>query len=389
MLLFTVIVHFFADMATSIFQPLGPYLTEVFSVSNRTYAMTLYSINLTSSLVQPFFGVVSDRISSRNLYLTVVLAFNFLAAYSISVVKSFPLFVVFAFITYLANSAFHPLGAVMATSRNKKDLAYFTLSGMFGFAMGPVFITWYAQNYNLKGLEWFGVGLATLVILTIPRMKFLNVQRRKPPKLSLRGFSILLPIFLYVAFRSASMGMAQVYGPMYAKLSGLSLVIGGSMLTITRFVGMALAYSGVHIGEVIGNAYINLFSGVLMAGAGFVFSMIDFSYVVHPWSILNLSRDVTFPFLFLFVSMLAPAYFSMSSTTVEAQKKLPENAAFASSVSMGLGWSIGSLMSLVYSSVFGNDVLFMVRSIWVFAALSALFALWDVLRERTSKAQQL
>lgn len=373
-----VIVHFFADMATSIFQPLGPYLTEVFSVSNRTYAMSLYSMSLTSSMVQPLFGIMSDKISKRNLYLTIVLTGTFLSAYSISLTKSFWIFVILVFIAQFSNSAFHPMGAIMATSRRKSDLAYFTLSGMFGYAVGPIFITWYAQKTHLKGLHWIGIALTVVILLTIPRMKFLKVKKRKPPKLSINGIKILLPLLLYVALRSATMGTAQIYGPMYAKIAGLSLVIGGSILTITRITGMLLSYTGVHIGERIGNSYINLMSAALMLGSSIIFSLVDFSYVVHPWSVLNLSRNITWHFVFLFVSMLAPGYFSMSSATVEAQKRLPMNAAFASSIAMGLGWSLGNLINLVYSSVFGNNVLFMVKTIWIFAAASLAFAMWDM-----------
>ena len=373
-----VIVHFFADMATSIFQPLGPYLTEVFSVSNRTYAMSLYSMSLTSSMIQPLFGVISDKISKRNFYLTVVLVGTFLSAYSISLTHSFWIFVFLVFIAQLANSAFHPMGAIMATSRKKSDLAYFTLSGMFGYAVGPIFITWYAQKTHLKGLHWLGIVLSVTILLTIPRMKFLKVKKKNPPKLSMGGVKLLIPLLLYVALRSATMGTAQIYGPMYAKIAGLSLIIGGSILTITRIVGMLLSYTGVHIGERIGNSYINLMSSILMLGASVIFSLVDFSYVVHPWSILNFSRNITWQFVFLFVSMLAPGYFSMSSVTIEAQKRLPMNAAFASSIAMGLGWSLGNLINLVYSSIFGNSVLFMVNTIWIFAAASLAFSIWDM-----------
>ena len=379
MTLIAIIVHFFADMATSIFQPLGPYLTEIFSISRRSYAMTLYSTALASSLVQPFFGILSDRVSNRAIYLTIALSLNFLAAYSISLTDNFLVFIFLAFMAQLANSAFHPLGAVMATSRKRTDLGFFILSGMFGYALGPILITWYAQKYHLSGLHWFGIILAVMTIVTIPRMRFLRVEKKKTPKLSFRGFTVLLPIFFYVSFRSASMGMAQIYGPMYADIAGLSLVIGGTMLTLTRFTGMALSYVGVHIGEAIGGEWVNLFSAIMMSSAAVIFSLVDFSAVVHPWSILNLSRNVSIPFLILFISMMAPAYFSMSSATAEAQKRLPKNAAFASSVSMGLGWAIGSLSNLVYSSIFGNDVLFMVKSIWLFASLSLAFATWDVL----------
>ncbi len=364
MLGIAIVVHFFVDFATSIFQPLGPYITDKFSISPRMYAMALYFISLVSSITQPVFGTLTDKVSKRNIYLTVVASVTFLFASLISIAGSFLIFLVFAFVAQLSNSAFHPMGASIAGQEKKQHLAFFSIAGMFGYAVGPVFISWYAEVHQLKGLYYFGILLAIFAVLTLPRVKSLEREKRKVRR-SWFGFRVVMPIFFFVAFRSFSMGIAQLYGPLYAKMLGKSLVFGGSLLTFTRFIGMFLSTLGVYIGTRIGNSIINIISAGAMVVFGIVFASTDFSNI--PSVLMAV----------LFVLMLSPAYLSMSSTVVEAQSRLPRNPGFASSIVMGFAWSIGSLMNFIYSSIFGNDVEFMIKSFWAISLLALGAGIWD------------
>ncbi len=375
MLLIAIIVHFFVDFATSIFQPLGPYITEKFSISPRLYAMTLYSISVISSITQPLFGNLTDKVRKRNIYLAAVASITMLFASMISIAGSFMVFLIFAFIAQLSNSAFHPMGASIAGERKKQHLAFFSLAGMFGYAVGPVFITWYAEKHQLKGLYIGGIAMAIFAIITLTRIKALEAEGKKTVKASWKNFRIVLPIFLFVAFRSFSMGIAQIYGPLYASQLGRSLVFGGSLLTFTRFVGMVLSTLGVYVGAKTGNALINMISSGGMMVFGLIFTLVDFH--TAPAALMAV----------LFVSMLAPAYLSMSSTVVEAQSRIPEYPGFASSIVMGFAWSMGSLMNFIYSSIFGNNVEFMIKSFWVISSLALLAAVWDFLSAKLRRSR--
>jgi FSR family fosmidomycin resistance protein-like MFS transporter len=56
------------------------------------------------------------------------------------------------------------------------------------------------------------------------------------------------------------------------------------------------------------------------------------------------------------------AFLTMSANVHEAQKILPEHRVFASSVAMGLAWAFGNLLSLLFSGLFGDDVIFVLRT---------------------------
>jgi len=47
----------------------------------------------------------------------------------------------------------------------------------------------------------------------------------------------------------------------------------------------------------------------------------------------------------------------MSANVVQAQSILPHRKALASSVAMGLAWSIGDFLATGYNAIFGNNVL--------------------------------
>ncbi|MCD6449238.1 MAG: MFS transporter [Thermotogaceae bacterium] len=364
-------VHFILDFSTSIFQPLGPYITEKFFIDPRTYAIALYTISLTSNLTQPLFGVISDNVGKRNLYIAIVAALTILFSSFISVAGTFWIFVAFVFIAQISNSAFHPMGATIAGHRYKEHIAFFSLAGIFGYAAGPVFITWYAEKYDLKGMYIIGLVLSIFAFIFLSRMKFFEREKKEKKRISLNAFKVLLPVFFYVAFRSFSMGIVQVYGPMYVNTLGMSLVFGGSLLTFTRIAGMVLSTLGVYIGKKIGNSVINVISASLMVAFGLVFSLLDFAQV--PAWVLAV----------IFVSMLSPAYLTMSSTVVEAQDRLPHNPGVASSVVMGFAAAMGNLMNLLYSSVFGNNVKFMVGSFWFISVLVLGAATWDFIYEKS------
>ncbi len=369
MLWVTVILHYLTDMATSIFQPLGPYFTEKFAISPKTFAMTLYSISLMTSIFQPLFGMITDRVEKRNLYLASVVSLTILSAYMISLAKSFIMVITMALIAQLANSAFHPMGASIAGQRKKgHHIALFSLAGMFGYATGPVFITWYAQEHDLKGLYILGISLSVLAFLAVIKMKFLRVKREMKVKVRLGIFSDLFPIMMYIAFRSFAMGLAQIYGPMYIKQLGGALIVGGSLLTMARFTGMGLSFLGVFLRGKLSNNFVNILSSSFMAFFGLLFMF---------------SHSMT-SVIVTYVIMLSSAYLSMSSNVVEAQDRAPLNPGLASSIAMGLAWSLGSTMNLVYSYLFGNDVSFMVKSFWVVSALSILFSVLDLMRKKRS-----
>jgi FSR family fosmidomycin resistance protein-like MFS transporter len=62
----------------------------------------------------------------------------------------------------------------------------------------------------------------------------------------------------------------------------------------------------------------------------------------------------------------------MSSNVVEAQHNAFKNRAFASSLVMGTAWSFGSAMNFILSSFFGNNVVLVMKILWIMALLTGI-----------------
>lgn len=365
----SVIIHFIIDLFASIFKPLGPYFISKYQIDPKTFAMTLFGISILTSTMQPFFGVIADKVKKRNIYLTVALSVTILSSSMISIASTFAIVIFLILTTQFFNSAFHPMGASMAGYHGKGyHLALFSFAGMLGFATGPVIITWYAQNFNLKFMHIIGIALFLLMILIVPRIKHLDLDLEEKPKVasSIGIFLKLLPLFLFVSFRSFFMNLLEVYAPLYTREMGKSLIFGGFLLTFSRYFGMFMSFLGVFLRDKIGNNAVNMISvsGMTIFSLLFVFMKNDVSIMVA------------------FVLTMGFSYLSMSSNVVEAQKLAPNNKGFASSIVMGTAWALGSLMNYVYSSLFGNMINFIVKSSWIIALATSIFVFLNLKKDQ-------
>jgi MFS transporter, FSR family, fosmidomycin resistance protein len=131
--------HFAADFASGSVPALIPFLTDRFDLSYALAAVLLLSATVSSSVVQPLFGLFSDRSSA--LWLLpggVMLAAVGIAGAAISPV--YPLVVVLVFFGGLGVAAFHPEGAKFAAyasgAKRASGMSYFNIGGNTGYALG-------------------------------------------------------------------------------------------------------------------------------------------------------------------------------------------------------------------------------------------------------------
>ncbi len=131
--------HFAADFASGSVPALIPFLTDRFDLSYALAAVLLLAATVSSSLVQPLFGLFSDRSSA--LWLIpggVILAAVGIAGAAIS--PLYPFVVVLVFVGGLGVAAFHPEGAKFAAyasgAKRASGMSYFNIGGNTGYALG-------------------------------------------------------------------------------------------------------------------------------------------------------------------------------------------------------------------------------------------------------------
>ncbi|KAF2956669.1 MFS transporter [Marinitoga sp. 38H-ov] len=365
------LAHFLADFLNSFFKPLGPYFIERYGIDSRTFASLITLIGAFSSIFQIVFGLYFDRKKRDGIYVFLLIFLEILLISLIGFINSFYILIILIFFIRLVNSAFHPVGASFAGRLNKgSHIAWFSVFGTFGAALGPIFITAYIKLFGIEKLYY--VGIFSLLFLIIFYKKLWHYEKTVIAEKRLPSFNeviVLLPVFLMVVLRGFIMDIFHTFVPIYVNLKGSSLVIGGATLSIGMIVGMFTNYYGSILRDKIGIKFINLIG---FLGMGF-----------FGISLLYMNSEITR--VLAFAAFDAFGFLTMSANLVEAQFLMPKNKSFASSVSMGFAWAIGNFISSGYSAIFGNNVPFVLLSVSIISILLGI--IYPIVYKRKSNLQ--
>ncbi len=184
---FLTIVHATNDAFTSMLSALLPTLQLRFSLTETTLALLVATLSFSSSVTQPLFGALSDRLGRRLVAsLGVVMSSSLLSL--IGIVPSIYILFGILFLGGLGSAAFHPSGTSMARAAGQKNkglvVGIFSAGGTLGLALGPVIILYVIANFGLGFTPWLmipGVMLGTLMYFVVPQQERAPAHSR--PKL--------------------------------------------------------------------------------------------------------------------------------------------------------------------------------------------------------------
>ena len=355
--------HMVTDINQGALPVLLPIFKEALSLSYTTSGIILLSANLTSSIVQPAFGYLSDRRSIR-WFLPLS---PFIACLGMSVtgfVSSLPLLILSVILTGIGVASFHPEGFKTAhffTGEKKvTGMSIFAVGGNLGIAIGPIFALTLVTSLGLKGTLAMiipGILIGIVLSLSMPMLtqplesalKERKTETKRPlSKDQKRSFLLLISVATMRA--STQLGLAT-YIPFYY---------------IDYLKGNPL-YAG------------KLVSTFLMAGA---LGTLVGAPLADRWGhkkFLLISSILPFPFLLLFYSSRGPMAFiligiagmilisSFAPSTVMAQALLPQNLGMASGMMVGFTISAGGI---------GVTLLGTIADTWgVHMAMKTIFAM--------------
>ena len=166
--------HFFNDLFSGTLAALLPTLQLRFGVSELTLAVFVACLSFSSSVLQPLFGAVADRLGRRLVAAAgVIVTSTFLSL--IPVMPSPLLLIPLLLVGGLGSAAFHPAGTALARQAAKAKgglaLGIFSAGGTMGMAFGPLVIGLFIINGWLDYspvLMIPGVILGLLIYLLLP-----------------------------------------------------------------------------------------------------------------------------------------------------------------------------------------------------------------------------
>ena len=147
--------HFLIDLCQGTVPALLPFLVVERHFSYTAAASLVFAISASSSVVQPFFGQVADRLALAWLLpASIVLTGTGLA---LGAQATLFVLVLLAFaLSGLGVAAFHPEAARQAFlasgDRRATGMSWFTVGGVVGFALGRMLTTALVVGWGIKGV---------------------------------------------------------------------------------------------------------------------------------------------------------------------------------------------------------------------------------------------
>ncbi|MGH2842905.1 MAG: MFS transporter [Solirubrobacteraceae bacterium] len=330
--------HMFVDMCQGCVPALLPTLiaTRGLNLASATALVSIATIG--SAVVQPLFGIWSDRISAP-LLAPVGIALAGLGLSAVGLCHSYLALALALALSGLGVALFHPEGARMADlvgGGSVRGMSYFSVGGNAGFALGPLLVLAILATGGLSATPLVaipGLLVATLLLLDVGRLKrHAHATRSRRQARAGAGAPEWAPFTRLVG--AAVARTVPFYGlmafiPIYAiRTLGASHSVGSLALTV-MLVGGAF-------GTLVGGRCADRFGKRPVL----VWAMIPLT------ALLLILPHAGLPVMFGLLVLVGFALdFPFSTTVVLGQQYLPGRRGLASGVTFGLAIGAGGLLA--------------------------------------------
>ena len=172
--LFLAFTHLVSDAIAGMFSALLPTIQHKFGLQEGALAGLVAIMVFSSSLSQPLFGALADRLGRRKVAAAGVVL-NAALLSLVGVVPTLHLLVATTIVGGLGAAALHPAGSSIASAatgaRRQLAVSMFSAGGLVGVALGPVLVLLLVESYGLTASGWLmlpGILLGTLLLILIP-----------------------------------------------------------------------------------------------------------------------------------------------------------------------------------------------------------------------------
>lgn len=333
--------HGAVDFASGAVPALLPFLAERFDLSYTATAAVMLAATLSSSLVQPAFGWVSDRHGAMWLLPSgLVLAAAGLGL--AGVVPSYPLVLAAVFVGGVGIAAYHPEGAKFALyasgRRRASGMSYFNIGGNTGYALGPIVLTPLVVWLGLSGTLLAAlpvVAVAVVVSLALPRLRSISPARVVGPTADAEdrpgAMTLLVGVIL---LRSLTWFGLITFVPLWLVSLGHTKAEGNRLLALMLVSGVAGALVFGPIADRFGLRRTLL--GSTLALPPLVLTFLHVGGVPGAMALMLVGTCIVGTF---------------GVVMVLSQSYLPRHVAMASGLNVGLAIGLGGLAAVALGAV--------------------------------------
>jgi FSR family fosmidomycin resistance protein-like MFS transporter len=328
--------HGATDFANGALPALLPFLVDRFSLSYTLAATAMLASAAASSLVQPLFGLWSDRRGASWLLPGGVA----LAGVGIALAAAAPaywLVLVLVVVSGLGVAAYHPEGskfAAYASGRKRASgMSLFSVGGNVGYALGPTVTTPLVLALGLTGGLLLALPVLVVAVALLVALPYLKSFEPEPGSRTAAtgedrpgALALLLGV---IAFRSVAWFGLITFVPLWEVSLGHSKSHGSHLLTLMLLTGGLGTLAAGPIADRIGRRPV-----VVASMAATV--PLTFAYV--------LVGGVPGAIALALVGVCVISTFGV--TMVMAQEYLPSRIGMASGLSIGLSIGLGGIAAV-------------------------------------------
>ena len=236
--------HLATDFANGALPALLPFLVHRFDLSYTLAAVVMLTWAISSSVVQPLFGLWSDRRGAVWL-LPAGLAAGGIGIGLAAAAPAYWLVLLFVVLSGLGTAAYHQEGSKFAAyasgDRRASGMSLFSIGGNMGYALGPIAATAVVVHLGLGGGLVLAVpclAVAGLLLWLIPFLQGFAPEPGARPRWSgedrPRALGLLLAV---IALRNVGWFSLVTFVPLYEVAIGHSESYGNRLLALMLLTG--------------------------------------------------------------------------------------------------------------------------------------------------------
>ena len=336
--------HLATDLAQGTLPALLPFFTLRFDLSYTMVGALVLAATISSSLIQPFFGLWSDARGALWLLPAGIVVAGAGIAFA-SIAPSYALVMLGVLVSGIGVAAYHPEGSKFASfvsgNRRASGMSLFSVGGNVGFALGPLLASFLVITLGL-GLDGGvlivvpGLIVASALLFALPHLaRFapdeVGQAQRSAAGNDWRGTIMLLAI---VGLRSlAHMGLFT-FIPLYELSRGNSATYGTQMLAIFLFAGALGTLIGGPLADRVGRRRVLLGSFIVSPPLILVYVLVGGPAGAVALFLAGMAVIGTF-----------------GVTLVMSQEYMPGRVGMASGLSIGLAIGLGGVAAVALGAV--------------------------------------
>jgi len=333
--------HFALDSYSSFLFQLLPLMAMKLRLTPAQAGLVPPMLTVASSLMQPVYGVISDRYLKRSMVVFgPLIAAVFLSC--LGTANSLSGLMTLVILGGVGVGMFHPQGAAMVSRAASSEglerrqgmvMSAFSSAGTVGYSLGPLLVAMVVNRYGL-GNSWYtaiwGVAFWVILFRYCPPLEHQGRAKDAPALTdALRAvWAPLTLLYFAVVLRTAVAVSIQTYWPFALKSFGMTEMEYGSVLAGFLFFGGVGGFFGGVMADRLGGRRVSMVAMLvatpLLLAAFSTRGPLSNVALMAGGAALNLPIPIA---------------------VVMAQRLVPGGASTVSALMMGFAWGAGALMT--------------------------------------------